>query len=60
VKVTLLQRGHVLARLQSAGRTLLPHSRGTERFRCPGRLRGGMTARIELGALRRSFRISVR
>jgi hypothetical protein len=60
VKITLLQRGHVLARLQSVGRTLLPHSRGTERFRCPGRLRGRMTARIALGALRQSFRISVR
>ncbi len=37
-------------------RTLLPHSRGIERFRYRGRLRGWVTARVEVGALRRSFR----
>jgi hypothetical protein len=57
VQIVLLRGGHVLARLRSVGRTLLPRSRGVERFRSQGRLRGRVTARVELGALRRSFRI---
>jgi hypothetical protein len=57
VRIFLLRGGHVLARLGSVGRTLLPHSRGIERLRCPARLRGWVTARIEVGALRRTSRI---
>jgi len=57
VRIVLLRRGHVLARLGSVGRTLLPHSRGIERLRCSARLRGWVTARVEMGALRRTFRI---
>jgi hypothetical protein len=57
VRIFLSRGGHVLGRLGPVGRTLLPHSRGIERFRCPGRLRGWVTARVEMGALRRSFRI---
>ena len=57
VRASLSRGGHVLVRLGSVGRTLLPHSRGIERFRYRGRLRGWVTARVELGALRRTFRI---
>jgi len=56
-RVFLLRGGHVLARLGSAGRTLLPHTRGIERLQCPARLRGWVTARVEVGARRRSFRL---
>jgi hypothetical protein len=57
VRIVLLRSGHVLARLGSVGRTLLPHSRGVERFRCSARIRGWVTARVEMGALRRIFRL---
>jgi len=57
VRIVLLRGGHVLARLGSVGRTLLPHSRGVERFRCSARIRGWVTARVEMGALRRIFRL---
>jgi len=57
VRIVLLRGGHVLARLGSAGRTLLPHSRGIEHFRHPRRVRGWVTARVEVGALRRTFRL---
>jgi hypothetical protein len=57
VRVSLSRGGQVLARLGSARRTLLPHSRGIERFAYRGRVRGWVTARVELGALRRTFRI---
>lgn len=57
VHVSLSRGGHVLVRLRSARRTLLPHSRGIERFGYRGRLRGWVTARVDLGALRRTFRI---
>jgi hypothetical protein len=57
VRIFLLRGGHVLGRLGPVGRTLLPHSRGIERFRYSGRLRGWVTARIEMDALRRNFRI---
>jgi hypothetical protein len=56
-RVLLLRGGRVLARLGPVGRTVLPHSRGIERFRRSARLRGWVTARVEAGALRRSFRI---
>ena len=57
VRVFLLRGGHVLVRLGPVARTLLPHSRGIERFRYRGRLRGWVTARVEAGAQRRTFRI---
>jgi hypothetical protein len=57
VQIVLMRRRHVLARLSSVGRTLLPHSRGIERLRYRGLLRGRLTARVEVGSLRRSFRI---
>jgi hypothetical protein len=57
VRIFLLRSGHVLARLGSLGRIFLPHSRGVERFRYAARLRGWATARVELGALRRNFRV---
>jgi hypothetical protein len=57
VRIVLLRRGRVLGRLDSAGRTLLPHSRALERFRRSARLRGWMTARVEAGAVQRRFRV---
>ena len=57
VRIFLLRGSHVLARLGSDGRTLLPHSQGIERLRCSARLRGWVTARVEMGALRRTFRL---
>jgi hypothetical protein len=57
MRISLLRGGHVLVRLGSVGRTLLPHSRGIERFRYSGRLRGRVIARVEVGALRRTFHI---
>jgi hypothetical protein len=56
VRIFLLRNGHVLTRLALAGRTVLPHSRGIERLRCPARVRGWVTARVEVGALRRTSR----
>lgn len=57
VRVSLSRGGHVLARLGPVARTLLPHSRGIQRFRYRGRLRGWVTARVEAGTLLRTFRI---
>lgn len=57
VRIVLSRGGHMLARLGPVGRTLLPHSRGIERLRCSTRLRGWVTARVEVGALRRTFRL---
>jgi hypothetical protein len=57
VRISLSRGGHVLVRLGPVGRTLLPHSRGTERFRYSRRLRGWVTARVEVGVRRRTFRI---
>ena len=57
VRIVLLRGGHVLARFGSVGRTLLPHSRGIERFRHPRRVRGWVTARVQVGVLRRTFRL---
>jgi hypothetical protein len=59
VRISLWRRGRVIARLGSAGRTLLPHSRGIERFRYRGRVRGWVTARVEAAGLSRAFRIRV-
>jgi hypothetical protein len=57
LRITVMRRGHVVARLRSAKRTLLPHSRGTERFHYPPRLEGWVTARIEAGPARRTMRV---
>jgi len=57
VRVSLWRGGHVLIRLRPVARTLLPHSWGIERFRYRGLWRGWVTARVEAGALRRTFRI---
>jgi hypothetical protein len=57
VRVTLSRGRHVLVRLGSAARTLLPHSHGIARVRYPDRLRGWVTARVEVGARRRTFRL---
>jgi hypothetical protein len=57
VRISLSRGGHMLGRLGSVRRTLLPHSRGIERFRYAARLRGWVTARVEVGALRRTFHI---
>jgi hypothetical protein len=59
VRISLWRRGRLLARLGPIVRTLLPHSSGIERFRYHGRLQGWVTARVEAGALRRSFRLQV-
>jgi hypothetical protein len=57
VRIFLVRRGRVVARLDSVARTLLPRSHAIERFRHPGRLRGWITARVEVGSISRSFRI---
>jgi hypothetical protein len=57
VRISLSRGGHVLARRASIRRTVLPHSHATARFGYPGRLRGLVTARVEVGVLRRSFRL---
>ena len=59
VRVSLSRGGRVLARLGPVVRTLLPHSRAIERFRYRGRVHGWVTARVEAGALWRSFRLQV-
>jgi hypothetical protein len=59
VRVSLSRGGRVLARLGPVVRTLLPHSRAIERFRYRGRVRGWVTARVEAGRLRRTFRIRI-
>jgi hypothetical protein len=57
VRLVLLRGSHVLERVASAVRTLLPHSLGIVRFRRSARFRGWTTAQVEIGAIRRSFRI---
>ena len=59
VRVSLSRGGRVLARLGPVVRTLLPHSRAIERFRYRGRVHGWVTARVEAGRLRRTFRIRI-
>jgi hypothetical protein len=56
-RILLLRGDRVLARLGPVGRMVLPHSRAIERFRHANRVRGWVTARVEVGVLRRSFRI---
>jgi hypothetical protein len=57
VRIVLVRGDHVLARLGSIGRTLLPHSRRIERFRHPRGVRGCVTARVEVGVHRRTYRL---
>ena len=57
VRVVLSRNGRVLARLRSAIRTFLPHSHAAVRFRCPARVRGRVTVRVEAGAWRGTARI---
>jgi hypothetical protein len=59
VRISLWRRGRLLGRLGPVVRTLLPHTRGIERFRARLTLRGWVTARVEAGALRRSVRLRV-
>jgi hypothetical protein len=57
VRLSLWRGGHALVRLGSVRVALLPHSRAVERFRYRGSVRGWVTARVELGARRWSFRV---
>jgi hypothetical protein len=57
IRVSLSRRGRVLARLLSAGRTLLPHAHGIERLRRSALPRGPATALVKIGTLRRTFRV---
>jgi hypothetical protein len=59
VRIALSRHNHLLARLSSARRTLLPHSRGTARLRFPTRLRGWFTARLSAGAAHRTVRLQL-
>jgi hypothetical protein len=59
VRISLWRRGRLRLRPGPVVRTLLPHSTGIERFRPHVRLQGWVTARVEAGALRRSFRLQV-
>lgn len=59
VRISLWRRGRLLGRLGPVVRTLLPHSQGIERFHARLTLRGWVTARVEAGAVRRSFRLRV-
>jgi hypothetical protein len=59
LRVSLWRGGRMLARLGPVERTLLPHSRGVERFRYRRLVRGWVTARVEAGALRRTLRLRV-
>jgi hypothetical protein len=56
-RILLLRGGRVLARLGPVGRPVLPHTRGVARFRRSASLRGWVTARVEAGLLRRTFRM---
>jgi len=64
VHVTLRRGGRTLARLHAAPRELLPRTSGLAEIRYPGRLRGAVTARVEVDAAgpggsvwRRTFRL---
>jgi hypothetical protein len=64
VRVSLRQRGRLIARLRTAPREVFPRSRATETFRYRGGLRGPATALVEVvrpangvAILRRTFRI---
>jgi hypothetical protein len=64
VRVSLRQRGRLIARLRAGPRELFPRSRATETFRYRGRLRGPAAVLVEVvrpangvPILRRTFRI---
>jgi hypothetical protein len=57
VRVVLLRGGRVLARVGAVARTLLPSSRAVARLRYAGTVRGWVIARVEVGAVRRRFRL---
>lgn len=64
VRVSFLRRGRVVARLRPPGREVLPRSAGIDEFRYRGRLRGFVTAVVEVAppahgaaVVRRTFRI---
>jgi hypothetical protein len=56
LRVTLVRRGRVLARLRTVPRELLPGTRGVVELRYPGRIRGRVAARVELTLGRRVVR----
>jgi len=64
VRVTLLRRGRLVARLRAPGREVLPRTAGVDEIRYRGRLRGWVTAVVEVASpvhgtavVRRRFRI---
>lgn len=48
LRATLLQRGHIIARLHSEPSRVLPHAAAVVRLRCRGRLHGLFSLRVEL------------
>jgi len=61
LRLALVRRGRVLARLRPRRLELLPHSAGIAEFSYRGRLRGAVVARAELRPqrIRRSYRIRI-
>ena len=57
LRVELTRGGRVLAWLRPVPRELLPRTSGLVEIRYPRSLRGAATAVVELGGLRRSFRV---
>jgi hypothetical protein len=59
LRFVLLRHGRRVARLAPLRRVLLPHSRGVVRFVYRGRLRGAVTARVELPSahVRHTYRL---
>ena len=61
LRIVLLQRGRVVARLRPATRELLPHGRAFEQIPFRGRITGPMTAVVEVGdgvhVVRRRFHV---
>jgi hypothetical protein len=63
LRIVLLQRGRVVARLRPATRELLPHARAIEQIPYRGPLTGPMTAVVEVGdgvhVVRRRFHMRI-
>jgi hypothetical protein len=58
IVVSLIRRGRVVARLRPGARALLPGGRRVVRLRCPGRLRGRVTAVVRIhGSRTHRYRI---
>ena len=57
VGLVLRRRGKVLARLGPVARKLLPRTRGLAELHYPRRIRGLVTAVVEIGSQRRTFRL---